>query len=291
MSIIRGIGKYAGKAAGLVIGGPIQIIGEFTGVELIEDIGKGVRTASEFAGDTAGQVVSGAVDTVSGIINEDPTIRDKGLSEMGSAVGRTAKGIVVTVKGAVNNGGEVIGGFIDGDNNRIKQGASSLLKTVAVGALAVGVVDVVDGVDVADAEEHPVDDTHEVSEPTNTDVPYLEKTIEKPHGEIITDTYPIFDAKYEVTIEEDLYLRSDYVHFSYANHELYEAIQENPGITADLGFSEQDIQNLANGENPEGYTWHHNEDPGLLQLVDHEVHAENGHTGGRELWGGGEEYR
>ncbi|WP_423408368.1 HNH endonuclease [Heyndrickxia sp. MSNUG] len=33
------------------------------------------------------------------------------------------------------------------------------------------------------------------------------------------------------------------------------------------------------------------EEPGVLQLVDRETHASVGHTGGRELWGGGSEYR
>lgn len=30
---------------------------------------------------------------------------------------------------------------------------------------------------------------------------------------------------------------------------------------------------------------------GKMQLVDREVHAKAGHTGGREIWGGGEEAR
>ncbi|WP_394578510.1 hypothetical protein [Cytobacillus firmus] len=41
MSLIRDFGKFAGKAAGVVVGGPIQIVGEITGVNLIER-----RTAS-----------------------------------------------------------------------------------------------------------------------------------------------------------------------------------------------------------------------------------------------------
>ncbi|MFD0050074.1 HNH endonuclease [Actinomycetes bacterium NPDC127524] len=44
-------------------------------------------------------------------------------------------------------------------------------------------------------------------------------------------------------------------------------------------------------ETPEGYTWHHSEVPGKLELVDEEIHAETGHTGGRELWGDGLENR
>ncbi|WP_213144489.1 HNH endonuclease [Neobacillus citreus] len=38
---------------------------------------------------------------------------------------------------------------------------------------------------------------------------------------------------------------------------------------------------LSKGENPKGYTWNNNEELGVLQLAVQEVHADNGHTGGR----------
>ncbi|WP_010677065.1 HNH endonuclease [Bacillus timonensis] len=319
MSLIRDLGKGLGKAAGFVVGKPIEFVGEVTGVNLIEDIGKGVQTASEFAGDTVGQVASGAVDTVSGIINEDSTKRDKGLGEMGNAVSRTAKGVVVTAKNAIHDGGDVIGGFMDGDQNRMKKGASSLVKTVAVSSLAIGLLDVVDGADgdhVAQAETPDTPNNTVLSvdsdstltneggttlETTNdhlagsvhpeTGVPFEENTVELPTGEVVTGVYPVFDVEYEVQMDESLYLQSDYVHFNYANAELYDAIQADSQLADDLGLSEQDIQALANGDTPEGFTWHHNEEPGVLQLVDEEIHANTGHDGGRELWGGGEQYR
>jgi hypothetical protein len=314
MSIIRGLGKGLGKAAGFVIGKPIELVGEITNSDLIEDIGKGVQKASEFAGDTAGQVANGIVDTVSGIINEDPSKRDHGLGEMGNAVSRTAKGVVVTAKTAIHDGGNVIGGFMDGDNNRIKTGASSLAKTVAIGALAVGVIDLVDGGEIAqadttDAPNSTTPSTESIAsgegaltiETTNdhlvgslhpeTNVPFEENTVELPSGQEVTGVYPVFDAEHEVQLDESLYLQSDYVHFSYANAELYDAVQVDPQLADDLGLTEQDIQALANGDNPEGFTWHHSEEPGVLQLVDEEIHANTGHDGGRELWGGGEEHR
>ncbi|WP_175478165.1 MULTISPECIES: HNH endonuclease [unclassified Bacillus (in: firmicutes)] len=297
MSMLKTIGKYAGKTAGFVVGGPIQVIGELTGFEVVEDIGKGVRKASECAGETVGQAAGGVVGTVSGIINDNPAQRDQGLSEMGSAVGRTAKGVYQTAKHTVQNGGEVIGGLMDGDHGRVKKGAISIVKTVAIGALAVGVVDVIDGVDIADAEEiGPDAPTIEDAGETGSDVPLEEvpfetKTIELPDGETYTDSFPVFDVDYEVEIDEDMYLQSDYTHFTYANYELYEAIQDDPGLTHDLGLNQADIEALSNGDNPAGFTWHHNEEPGVLQLVDRETHASVGHTGGRELWGGGSEYR
>jgi hypothetical protein len=319
MSFIRDLGKGLGKAAGFVVGKPIEIIGEVTGIDLIEDVGKGVQKASEFAGDTAGQVVSGAVSTVSGMINEDPLKRDKGLGEMGNAVSRTAKGVVVTAKNAIHDGGDVIGGFMDGDHARIKKGASNLAITVAVGALAVGVIDVVDGVDGGDVAHAETVDPSNASTPTElvayetdgegsvtiqttndhlvgsvhpeTNVPFEENTVELPNGQEVTGVYPVFEAEYEVEMDESIYLQSDYVHFSYANAELYDAIQSDPQIATEIGLTEQDIQALANGDTPEGFTWHHSEEPGVLQLVDEDIHANTGHDGGRELWGGGEAYR
>ncbi|WML50611.1 HNH endonuclease [Neobacillus sp. PS3-34] len=72
---------------------------------------------------------------------------------------------------------------------------------------------------------------------------------------------------------------------------MYEAIQSDPNLADDLGLSHEDMIGLAHGDTPEGFTWHHNEEPGLLQLVHQDEHAHTAHTGGRELWGGGSEYR
>jgi RHS repeat-associated protein len=36
---------------------------------------------------------------------------------------------------------------------------------------------------------------------------------------------------------------------------------------------------------PAGYTWHHNQQVGLMQLIDRVVHRTTGHTGGFSIWG------
>ncbi|CAH0265509.1 hypothetical protein SRABI96_03544 [Peribacillus sp. Bi96] len=68
-------------------------MGEVTGARLLEDIGDGVKKASTFTGDTLGTFTDGAVNTVSGIEQDDLNKRDMGLNNMGDAVGRTAKGV------------------------------------------------------------------------------------------------------------------------------------------------------------------------------------------------------
>lgn len=53
------------------------------------------------------------------------------------------------------------------------------------------------------------------------------------------------------------------------------------------GFSNADIAALRRGEVPDGYTWHHHQDVGRMQLVrssEHDALA-GGHTGGWSLWG------
>ena len=56
-------------------------------------------------------------------------------------------------------------------------------------------------------------------------------------------------------------------------------------------FDEEQLEQIENGDTPDGYTWHHNEETGRMQLVDSEIHAKTGHTGGRSIWGGGSENR
>ena len=52
-------------------------------------------------------------------------------------------------------------------------------------------------------------------------------------------------------------------------------------------FTEEQLADIANGILPEGFTWHHNEQEGLMQLVDTMIHDQTGHTGGMSIWGSG----
>ena len=51
-------------------------------------------------------------------------------------------------------------------------------------------------------------------------------------------------------------------------------------------------EQIKNGEpRISGLTWHHNEIPGKMQLVDATEHSTCRHTGGRSIWGGGSDCR
>jgi hypothetical protein len=52
-------------------------------------------------------------------------------------------------------------------------------------------------------------------------------------------------------------------------------------------FLEANISWIEKGNDPVGFTWHHHQDEGKMQLVKTGVHGYVRHTGGRQIWGGG----
>ena len=298
MRVFRNIGKGIGTVGGGLIGGSVKVVGKAVGSkwkgtgEWLEDVGDSVQSASKIALDNAGQFVDGAVQGTYGAIKKDEYYKQKGLNDLKDSTGKTIKGIGSTLKYTANNAGSTYKGFRSGDKEQAIKGLKNLGKVVAVSGLAIGVVDLVDGADIIEAEEIETRNDHLSGyEHPETGVPFVEKTVDLPNGQVVEGTFPVFDETFNVMIAEELYLEGDDVHFEVANDTLYQAIIENPDLANELGFSQAEVQGLANGQTPEGYTWHHNEEPGLLQLVDEESHAQTAHTGGRAIWGGGSENR
>lgn len=298
MSIFRMIGKGVGTVGGGLIGGTVKVAGKAvaskwkgTG-EWIEDVGDNVQIASKIALENAGQFVDGAVQGTYGAIKKDEYYKNKGLNDLKDSTGKTIKGIGSALNYTVNNAGSTYKGFRSGDKEQAIKGLKNLGKVVAVSGLAIGVVDLVDGADIVEAEEIETRNDHlNGYEHPETGVHFVEKTVDLPNGQVVEGTFPVFDETFNVVIAEELYTETDDVQFEVANETMYQAITENSNLANELAFSQADVQGLANGQTPEGYTWHHNEEPGLLQLVDEETHAQTAHTGGRAIWGGGSQYR
>ena len=120
-----------------------------------------------------------------------------------------------------------------------------------------------------------------------TDVPFVRKTVRDAEGNEITGVFPVFDSAFDAHLPEELLQASDKAQETECNRQLKEAVENNPELAA--RFTPEQLEQIMNGETPDGYTWHHNEETGKMQLVDSETHAKTGHTGGRSIWGGGEE--
>ncbi|QBK26944.1 HNH endonuclease [Ureibacillus thermophilus] len=222
----------------------------------------------------------------------DVYYKEKGFNDLKESTGKTVKGVVNSVKYTVHNASTTYQGIVSGDKTQTIQGLKNIGKVAAVSTLAIGVVVLLDGADLAEAQEiDTINDHLNGTEHPETGVPFEDKTVELPDGEVKEGVFPIFESKFSVELPEDYYLESDDVHFSIANYTLYQAILDNPSLANDLHLSQSDIEMFANGETPDGYVWHHNEEPGVLQLVDEDIHNHTAHTGGRFLWGGGSENR
>ncbi|HYO57495.1 HNH endonuclease [Archangium sp.] len=105
------------------------------------------------------------------------------------------------------------------------------------------------------------------------------------------DGFPEFDTKFE-TILDDIHIGSGdrFSHYKAANQQLFRAIKEEPHLARELGLSPQSIEKLATSNKPPGgYSWHHHQDVGRMQLIFDKAHElAIPHTGGMAIWGGGQ---
>lgn len=121
-----------------------------------------------------------------------------------------------------------------------------------------------------------------------TGVPFERKTIEL-NDQIVEVVVPQFDYAFETVLPEKLHESSDKEQFDYCNKKLKESIEISPELSSK--FTPEQIEQIKNGDRPDGYIWHHAENPGEMQLVDKDTHDKTGHTGGKAIWGGGSENR
>ncbi len=118
-----------------------------------------------------------------------------------------------------------------------------------------------------------------------TGVLFEKHAVELPNGRVIEGVFPKFEAVYETKLPDQLLKATSSRQTHYCNEQLRQAIERDPGLKENL--SERQLQQIQEGTTPDGYTWHHHEEPGRMQLVDALVHMKTGHTGGREIWSQG----
>ncbi|MEI5912055.1 HNH endonuclease [Bacillus albus] len=136
-----------------------------------------------------------------------------------------------------------------------------------------------------DFEEKVVDDSTGITTYTFTS----KKNGETYKVKYDKDGYPIFNSKYETSLSESYHLEPDSVQFKYLSQKLYDDIMKDPNLAKQ--FSQTDIELFKLGKKPKSVTWHHHQETGKMQLVDYYEHQVAGHTGGRAIWGGGDDGR
>lgn len=122
-----------------------------------------------------------------------------------------------------------------------------------------------------------------------TDVLY-KKHVFTLNGERVEGVFPVFDSKYDTYLPKELRNASDTEQFKYCTKKLAQQIEHDPKLAKQ--FTPRQLEQMKAGEpRIAGLTWHHNEVPGKMQLVDANTHEKCRHTGGRSIWGGGSDNR
>lgn len=122
-----------------------------------------------------------------------------------------------------------------------------------------------------------------------TDVPYKNHTF-RLDGEKVEGVFPVFNSKFETVLPKELWNSSDTEQFKYCTEKLGQKIEKNTEFSKQ--FTPRQLEQIENGEpRISGLTWHHNEMPGKMNLVNSTDHEKCRHTGGRSIWGGGSDCR
>lgn len=123
-----------------------------------------------------------------------------------------------------------------------------------------------------------------------TDVPYEKKKIEVNEVKI-EGVFPEFDSDFSCILDADNLQGSDLEQFSDCMKKLKEAVDSDPELASK--FTPRQLEQIHDVKetNVSGYTWHHNEEIGKMELVKTSDHGPSNHTGGKSIWGGGKEYR
>lgn len=128
-----------------------------------------------------------------------------------------------------------------------------------------------------EGQEHP-----------ETGVPFERKQVEV-DGKQYEVVVPEFESSYDAQLPENMYEATDREQFKECNSQLKNEVATNKDLREQ--FDDEQLEQIENGDTPDGYTWHHDAEAGKMQLVDTETHQKTGHTGGRSIWGGGTESR
>ena len=119
-----------------------------------------------------------------------------------------------------------------------------------------------------------------------SDVPFTRDTVELPDGKLVEGVFPEFDPITETQLEPNGggdYKGTRAEHETEANKDLKDQIANNSDLRDK--FSQEQLEQIENGDTPDGHTWHPHQEPGKMQLVDQKTHNATAHTGGYILWG------
>lgn len=206
MGFFEDLGDFVGTVAGGVVGGAIGVVGDIVDSDFIKEVGEGVFYASKNAGNIIGQTVEGAVTIADGIINSEDYKINEGLNNIGNAGTNFVTGVGNGVKAIITNGGDVIDGLSQGDNDKVFEASKNIIKIAAVAHFAVGVSNYVGGIDGLD--HHIVDTGHITDASHLSHVSDIHQITEAPN---VSDTHLLSDSVHNINSNDVHYVQPHYV--------------------------------------------------------------------------------
>lgn len=195
MSFLKDFFTSTGQGAGFVLGGAIKVVGHTTDSKFIKEVGQGVENSMAYTGLVLGNVADGVVDVGIGIACHDERKIGQGFSNLGNTAVDVGSQVVNTVATVTKEGVNTVGCIIDGDLDGAKESAKHLGKVAVVSTLAVGIVDVVDGIDGTEIQT----DNPQYLTTDNPNTHYVE-----PHERVLPDGRVIWvDGDGDTSVNRD----------------------------------------------------------------------------------------
>lgn len=129
------------------------MIGKAVKNDYVQEIGDSVDKASQFSCHTLGGLGQGVTDTVSGLIKKEKEDVYEGLNEIGETTWNATKTIGKGLTNTAKSTADVAVGVANKDHDKTIQSLKNLGKVAAVGTIAFGIVDVIDGVSEVEAAD------------------------------------------------------------------------------------------------------------------------------------------
>ncbi|WP_199519226.1 hypothetical protein [Psychrobacter sp. bablab_jr012] len=189
MSFLKNLGKDLGKSAGAVLGGSVKKVGQFVDSDFVQEIGDSVEGSMKNTGNLLGNVADGIAEVGIGIVENDNVRRDKGFSDLGDTTKEVGDQLLIAAGQILENTVNTADGLLERDWDKVKTSGRSLVKVAAVSTIAIGIVEVVDGVDTSGAESLAAADSSTVADSTQIenynvhDVSPHERVL--PNGDVI----------------------------------------------------------------------------------------------------------
>ena len=141
-----------------------------------------------------------------------------------------------------------------------------------------------------------VKDVHKIEKLAGTvhpdvNVHYEWKVVVDADGVQWKGVFPKFKSSFTVQLPEEYFYKTDDKQFEYCNKLLREQLKKNPKLRKLFTDEQLKPLELKKIKTPEGFTWHHNEELGKMELIDTKTHNIAKHVGGKSIWGGGKALR